>query len=163
MPTNSWKIVGNAFGVLALAIVLLFLMATVRYRDEARDIAIEAGRLDAMMDNVGVILGARRFEPDVKPSTPFDSRDYAEQSLARAMIQYDRLLPIACSRRLVRGAICRRAPWPAWMNHRALSDESDQVLRERLNEVSARVVPFWSAFCKSPAGGAGRRSACETE
>lgn len=163
MPAHpDLKRVGPLLVVMALVVTFVLVMATARYSGESAETAIEAGRLDAMMDSASRVLAVHTGVPAVSAVSTYDSTEYAEQSLRRAVIQYNKLLPVACVRHLVRKSLCMGQLWPAWMNRGFTSDEPDLVLHERIDDVSYRVTPFWSALCWGQHGEA-RRRACQVE
>jgi hypothetical protein len=149
--------------LLALAVALFSapVIATTRQDEETVAIAIEAGRLDAMMDSVGRVL--RIHGPrDLDPRASYEPRTYIAFSLKRAVSQYNRLMPVACARHLMTGGRCGRRYEPIWLQR--LSDrDTDAILQAHVDDAAKPIEALWTALCGHRSIARGQRDACEIE
>jgi hypothetical protein len=97
---------------------------------------IEAGRLNAMLDQVSALLKAKTDDTALADSD-------IDSEVRTAANRYNSLLSIACSRSVLVGPPCGDTYAP-----RALSiPASDRLLREEIEDATSRIYPFWIAVC----------------
>jgi len=156
---------GPARRLLALAIAAIATLtspafATTRHDERLAELAIEAGRLDAMMDGVSRALHVHATR-DVQPMSAYKATTYISLSLRRAIRQYNGLMPIACRRHLIAGGQCGHRYEPVWL-HSAFSDRDDEATwQARIEDASVPVEALWNSVCKRLSHT--RRDVCEIE
>lgn len=97
---------------------------------------IDAGRFDAMLDQVSALLKAKTDD------TASSDSDIDSQVRAAAN-RYNSLLSLACRKSVLTGPPCGDIYAP-----RALSiPASDRLLREEIEDATSRIYPFWIAVC----------------
>jgi hypothetical protein len=123
-------------------VILALLAATPAWADEQDDfiMTIDAGRLGAMMNQSQEILKL--------PSDPASSDGSTETwaVLRRAVLEYQRLLPVACARHAVAKDVCEPAFYaPRWLAD--VSRPKPDVLRARIDEAQGHVSALWGGLC----------------
>lgn len=104
--------------------------------DEDLLLKIDAGRLDAMLDQVSALLKATTGD------TASSDGDIDSQVRAAAN-RYNSLLSLACRKSVLAGPPCGDTYAP-----RALSiPASERLLREEIEDATSRIYPFWIAVC----------------
>jgi len=107
--------------------------------DEATQLAIEAGRLNAMMDQVALLLGVANGE-EIAPSTHED----AFSELSDAVRSYNRLGPVACAQIVVPEGICPGSYAPGWLARPPITAKD---LRHDIDDAATHLEPFWRMVC----------------
>jgi len=98
-------------------------------------LAMDAGRLVAMLDQASVLLKAGEAkEPDGED--PVLALDFA-------LNRYNILRQIACARAVMEGPECASAYTPVLRR----PPVSVSVLRQELDDAEAHILPFWEAVC----------------
>lgn len=98
-------------------------------------LAIDAGRLTAMLDQVAMLLKANGS--DVAGDDDIDSE------LRSTAARYRALLDLACHRDLFAGSQCAESyALPA-----SSMPVSDSALRREIDDLTSRVHPLWIAVC----------------
>ncbi len=148
-----------------LAVALLAALQTpapaaTQYDEQTIEIAIEAGRLDAMMESAGRILHAHR-EREVDARAAYEPRRYIALSLQHAVARYNVLIPVACKQHFMTGGLCGRGFHPKWLREFSNAD-SDTVLHARVEEASVPIKALWTSLCHNQSIRKSR-DACEIE
>lgn len=112
-------------------------------------LAIDAGRLDVMMDQSTEAL--RLLAPNADPGnldTPDAQRAYAFQELVSAVLRYNAISDRACRQGLVSEALCGGPYLPVWLSERPDTARTDAALRAMIDDAAAQLTPFWAALCE---------------
>jgi len=97
---------------------------------------IDAGRLDAMLDQVSALLKAKTDD------TASSDSDIDSQVRAAAN-RYNSLLSLACRKSVLTGPPCGDIYAPRVLSIPA----SDRLLRQEIEDATSRIYPFWIAVC----------------
>ncbi len=150
----------NGTGMSPVLVLLLGLGMPASASDTSGELAIEAGRLQAMLGKTETLLKLTDNE-EVSPTT-----DTVRQTddpfilLKDAVIRYDRDLSEACARNAITGPICNDLLAPYWLASRTVPPRAD--LATMIEGVSRHITPFWKEACR--VGGKGSDdSLCEIE
>jgi hypothetical protein len=111
-------------------------------------LAINAGRLDVMMDEVDDLLSPRsRTHVDSTSPPATDHLQSAMNSLSSAVTHYQRLLPVACQKRIIAKQMCTGIYRPGWLTRRVAAPPKPEVVRGRIEDAQRHLEPLWSAVC----------------
>ena len=117
------------------------------YPEEGDLAAIEAGRLDIMVDQIALLL---MQQPVPRRDSGAMPRGDLPARLALTVTRFNNLLPLACRARQLPSRDC--AAWhPAWLN----APVANQVAA--VNDAYLRIRPVWAAMC------AADKNACRIE
>ena len=150
--------------LLALTLSFLAAPALAAEDDDPSTLAIEAGRLDVMMDQSREAL--KLLAPNAKDTdldTPQAQRAHAFEELVTAVLRYNLVANEACRRSLVSAKLCTGPFLPAWLKDRAGTDHDAASLRAMIAEASERLMPFWSAMCEKGKKASGDDTFCAME
>lgn len=103
--------------------------------DDDAILAIESGRLVAMLDQVSTLMKLPEAE---QPSTPG-----AAAALGFAVARYNTLLRAACGKMIVEEAECRTAYAPPLQPEPVPAG----ILRLEMDDAQARISRFWQTVC----------------
>lgn len=142
----------------SLAATILCTTVAAAAAQDSMALAIDSGRLDAMMRKSAEILQISDVDETSLPPVTDEGQAYA--ALRDAVSRYERLVPIACHLGKVSDEFCTAAYAPSWLNDTALPD--DDEFRRRIDDASAHIAPFWNALCE-PLRAQGENDACEIE
>ena len=110
-----------------------------RAEDQAVQQTIEAGRLNAMMDQVAVLLGIPNGD-----GAASNAHEDAFSELSGAVRSYNRLVVVACDQEIFAHGTCPETYGPDWLS-RPPQTASD--LQLDIDDATQRIEPFWSAVC----------------
>jgi hypothetical protein len=137
---GHWR---EEFFMKQIAAAALLLLAVQPGRADDADSAvmtIDAGRLGVMMDQSQRILGLSDVDDQ-------DGNTETFAILKNAVRAYQRLLPVACERRVGK-APCGQPPYaPQWLQQDTAPPPD--VLRARIDEATGPVSTLWSALCET--------------
>ncbi len=149
----------KTFTAAAIALCMALLQPAALAQDgDVTGLAIDAGRLDAMMRKSAEIL--RIADVDETQLPPVEGEGQAYAALRDAVARYRRLVPIACHLGKVSGAFCSDAYAPSWLNDPVLPKAGE--FRRRIDDATAHIAAFWDALCE-PLRAQGENDACEIE
>jgi hypothetical protein len=135
--------------ILPLAALFLATLPTLAADDDTYALAIDAGRLDVMMDQSSEAL--KLLAPTAKddaPASPQAQRNRAFDELVTAVLRYNLIAHETCRRALVSAKLCTGPFLPDWLKDGADVDHDVSSLRAMIDETSARLEPFWNELCE---------------
>lgn len=130
MRNRLLSVLGLAF--LACGVPHFSVQAETRPPAEDTLLKIEAGRLDAMLDQVALLLR-------VKADETLSTSDNVEAEIRGAMKRYNDLRALACARGVVDAPPCGSIYVPSF--------SSATPLQEQIDDATSHIYPFWVAVC----------------
>lgn len=124
------------------------------------ELAIDAGRLHAMLGKTELLLGLNEDETSPTTADTVHETDDPFVLLRDAVIRYDRDLSDACQQGAIAGTQCNQMLAPWWLASRTAPKGID--LRKLIDSTTPYVTALWKNVCRTRGPGPDP-SLCEME